>query len=116
MNKVKWRKLSDEEKYEFVHQIVSDPAQYKERLEASNFHTLLDVFRYFLEGKVTQEKLIEKQLDVALSKMSIGNNDGQLFTDQLIAVFDRSKALGKDTSNLVPMFWDLYKELKADAL
>ena len=115
MGKFKWKKLSDEKKYELVHQIVSDPAQYKERLEASNFHKLLAVLQYFLGGKETQEKLIEKQLDVALSKMSIGNNDGQLFTDKLIAVFDRSKALGKDTSSLVPKFWALYEDLKAEA-
>ena len=116
MGKFKWKKLSDEKKYELVHQIVSDPAQYKERLEASNFHKLLGVLQYFLGGKETQEKLIEKQLDVALSKMSIEHDEGCLFTDQLIAVFDRSKALGKDTSSLVPKFWALYEDLKAEAL
>ena len=115
MGKFKWKKLSDEKKYELVHQIVSDPVQYKERLEASNFHKLLAVLQYFLGGKETQEKLIEKQLDVALSKMSIKSDEGHLFTDQLIAVFDRSKALGKDTSSLVPKFWALYEDLKAEA-
>lgn len=115
MGKFKWKKLSDEKKYELVHQIVTDPAQYKERLEASNFHKLLAVLQYFLGGKETQEKLIEKQLDVALSKMSIKTDEGRLFTDQLIAVFDRSKALGKDTSSLVPKFWALYEDLKAEA-
>ena len=116
MGKFKWKKLSAEKKYELVHQIVSDPAQYKERLEASNFHKLLKVLQCFLGGKETQEKLIEKQLDVAVSKMSIGNDEGQLFTDQLIAVFDRSKALGKDTSSLAPKFWALYKDLKAHVI
>lgn len=115
MGKFKWKKLSDEKKYELVHQIVSDPAQYKERLEASNFHKLLTVLQYFLGGKETQEKLIEKQLDVALSKMSIKTDEGHLFTDQLIEVFDRSKALGKDTSGLVSKFWSLYTDRKADA-
>ena len=117
MGKFQWKRLSDEKKYELVYQIVSDPAQYKERFEATNFHKLLHVLQYFLGGKEAQEKLIQKQLDVALSKISIRNEEGQLFTDQIIEIFNRSKALGKDSYNLrvAPKFWALYKDLKAEA-
>mmetsp|Transcript_15008 Transcript_15008/g.32341 ORF Transcript_15008/g.32341 Transcript_15008/m.32341 type:complete len:703 (-) Transcript_15008:352-2460(-) len=105
VGKYKWKKLSEEKKYELVHQVVSDPAQYNERLEASNFDTLLDILQFFLGGKKTQEGIIEKQLEVALTKLTV--SDG--ITEQLTAVFDRSAALGKDTSHLEAKFWSLYR-------
>ena len=111
VGKYKWKKLSNKKKYELVHQIVSDPAQYKERLESSNFDTLLELLQFFLGGKKTQGSIIEKQLEVALTKMTV--EDG--ITEQLTSVFDRSTALGKDTSNLEGKFWSLYHKCHKDS-
>ena len=106
VGKYKWKKMSDEAKYELVHQIVSDPAQYKERLEASNFDTLIDTLQFFLGGKKAQEGIIEKQLEVALTKITV--TDG--FAENLTAVYDRSIALGKDASHLEGKFWSLFHQ------
>lgn len=113
IGKFKWKKLSDEEKYTLIHGVVSDPVQYKERLESSNFDKVLKLLDYFLGGKEQQEKIIEQQLQIILSKISL--KEGRI-TGPLTAVFDRSVEIRTDASALVEAkFWALFEESRKQA-
>lgn len=106
-----WRKLSEQEKYDHVYQIINDPAQYKERLAASNFDRLLDILQYFVGGRSAQEEIIKKQLECALSnvpKISAGR-----IANELGLIIQKSTALEDNTSfatHLDKKFWWLYKQ------
>jgi GTPase SAR1 family protein len=103
-----WPELSEKEKHEHVYKVVNDPKKYKSRIEKSNFDKVLKALDFFLGGDLKQEAIIEKQVNVALSKLSIG--DG--LVDNLCKIYDHSTALGKPTSQLKDKFWTFFTESK----
>jgi GTPase Era involved in 16S rRNA processing len=103
-----WPELSTRQKHDLVFKVVSDLKKYQSRIEKSNFDKVMKVLDFFLGGDLKQEAIIEKQLKVAMSKLSIG--DGMV--DNLCKIYDRSAALGKPTTHLKDKFWKLYTESK----
>lgn len=70
IGKRKWKRLSKEEQIRQAHEAVSDPEGYQEGIEDSNFDKVLSAFSYLLGGAIAQENMIQKQIQVSLSKMS----------------------------------------------
>jgi len=112
LGRFKWKRLSREQKYEAVYEVVSDPAQYKERLATSNFDKLLSALEIFVGGKKTQEHIIEKQLEVALGKLSSKHD----IVENLSDIYNKCKVLGKPTVVLKERFWVLFSECHKDAI
>ena len=111
VGKYKWKKLSIEEKYKVVYNIVSNPVEYQERLEVSNFDNFLKKLNSLLGGKKNQESMIEKQLEVALKKLSVPNG----MSHQLCVIYDQYVALGKPTGHIQDRFWSLFAQYHKDA-
>mmetsp|Transcript_9610 Transcript_9610/g.13423 ORF Transcript_9610/g.13423 Transcript_9610/m.13423 type:complete len:656 (-) Transcript_9610:280-2247(-) len=112
LGRFKWRKLSREEKYEAVYEVVSNPAEYRERLAASNFDKFLSTLEFFVGGEKAQECIIEKQLRVALKKLSSKND----IAENLSGIYDKCKVLGKRTGYLKDRFWELFEDCQDDAM
>jgi len=112
VGRFKWKRLSNERKYETVFNVVNDPLQYSERLEATQFDKFLKVLSYAIGGDSVQKNLLEGQIEVALKNLKPGNS----ILDQLVIVYDRLKVLGKSTNHLKGKFWDLYKICESEAL
>ena len=115
IGRVKWRRMSEEKKYDLVYEVVSDKAQYKERLSLSNFDKFLEVLSSTLGGSVNQANLIEEQLKVQLKKLIVSFEDEALFADSLGKIFDCSYTLGKPTGHLRAKFWALYSSCEKRA-
>ena len=110
--RMRWRAMTLEEKHSVVHAAVSDPSAYKERLESTNFDHFLKILNHFVGGVSTQTKILEKQLDVATSKVE-GGKEG--IAEQLRSIYHRSKVLGKPTNHLASNFWSVYKTVEDKA-
>ena len=107
-----WKTMSVEEKYCIVHAAVSNPSAYKQRLEATNFESLLKVLTHFLGGKDTQTKILMRQIDVATRRLR-GTMRG--IAGQLRSIYEMSKVVGKPTDDLKSQFWILYEIVEKDA-
>eukprot|EP00957_Ditylum_brightwellii_P211673 15366459-Ditylum_brightwellii.AAC.1 len=111
IGKFKWKKLTREQKYDAIYKVVSDPDQYKERLEASNFDTFLSTLDHFIGGDMSQKYLIGKQLDVATKKLT----QTASIADSLLGIFEKYKAIDKPTAPLKNTFWSLHTKCYEDA-
>ena len=99
-----WPELSRQEKHQLVHKVLRDPKKYKNRIEKSNFDKVLTTLSYFLGGEAAHDTIMEKQLGVAMKKLSTDSS----YVDSLCKIYDRSVALGKPTKHLKDKFWSLY--------
>lgn len=106
VGKFQWKKLSENEQYDLVYDILSNPDQYEERLKSSNFDKFLSLLDLFVGGKEQQEKLLDKQLEILLRKLSFENG----IVDQLHTIFVRSHAVGKDSLPIEDRFWELWRQ------
>lgn len=110
--RMRWKAMTLEEKFGIVHAAVSDPSAYKERLESTNFDRFLKALDHFVGGVDTQTEVLERQLNVATRKVK-GGKEG--LAQQLHAIYERSKVLGKPTGLLVSQFWSAYQMIEDDA-
>jgi len=108
----KWKKLSTNEQYKRVYEIVNDEEQYKERLAESNFDKFIKVLDYFIGGNDNQITLIQTQMDYMLENLSFESE----IADSLSMAYDQCKVLCLGTGHLKDKFWELYEKCEADAL
>ncbi|CAB9517478.1 expressed unknown protein [Seminavis robusta] len=112
VGRFRWKKLSEDEKYEAVYESVRADTNYQERLEATNFDKFLSILSVAVGGVDNQGRILEKQLDVAVE--SLMENDG-ISVSVLRSIHDKSLVLGKNLSHLKRHFWKLYKRSKEKA-
>jgi len=79
IGRLRWNKLSGEEKVKEVFRIVTDPEACKEVLSESNFGAFLDALEYFLAGEKKQLTLLYHQVNSSASVLaSMPLENGQL--------------------------------------
>lgn len=110
--RMRWKAMSLEEKYSIVHNAVSDPSTLKQRLEATNFESLLKALTHFVGGEDTQTNILLRQIDVATHRIRGTMRD---IAGQLRLVYEISKAVGKPTDHLKSQFWMMYAALEKNA-
>ena len=110
IGKRKWKRLSKEEQIQQAHKAVSDPEGYKEGIEDSNFDKVLSAFSYLMSGSNVQEKMIQKQIEVSLSKIQcepgIVDKLEASYT-QIAALSETPSAHQKSLKELKVSFWRL---------
>jgi len=112
IGKVKWNRLSNEEKYQLVLNIISDPEQYRERLRSSIFDKLLKVLEYVMGDQEKQQTIVEKQIEVLLKKISESTD----VMTSLSNICNLQMNIKKPVDGIVERFWYLYNECKAKAI
>jgi GTPase SAR1 family protein len=112
IGKWKWKRLTKEQQIEQAHKAVSDPDGYQQGIEESNFDRFLKSLSIVIGGEATQNRLVEKQIEVSLGSLS--SSPG--IVDALTLVYKKITALSPDTSEGNPSisssFWRLYKGLE----
>jgi hypothetical protein len=112
VGKWKWKKLTEDERYQVAHQAVSDETLYQERLEATNFDKFLTALAYSVGDDRHQLQLIEKQLVVSLKYLAPTKG---IVSKQLAAMYARANLLGLSAESLKTAFWDAYEKLEEAA-
>ena len=102
----KWKKLSENEKYAVAHKVVSDPSQYNERLQATNFDKFLLTLVYAIGDSNNQLGLIKKQLAISLKTLEPARG----LTSELKAIYEKSMFLKTPTEHLKAVFWTTYSK------
>eukprot|EP00980_Cylindrotheca_fusiformis_P002635 scaffold618_cov130-Cylindrotheca_fusiformis.AAC.39 len=115
IGKMKWRKLSKEEKFTQAHRAVSDRDGYQQGIEESNFDSFMETLSAFIGGESTQYRLIEKQIEVTMKLLSpkVG------LVDLLDSILTKSTDLDPDRpvrGFISKRFWQLYKTLEKEGL
>lgn len=105
---MRWRKMNSEEKCKAIHDLVSDPNEYEERLAMTNFNKLMQVLRYFLEGDENQKYLISKKIEIELYRLTKETS----FVERLSQIHDYCVKIDKDSSILAETFWSLFDDCK----
>jgi signal recognition particle receptor subunit beta len=106
----KWKKLSNEQKVDVIREAISDPSEYKDRLEGTNFESFLAVLVHFIGGEEVQSSLINKQIDVCLR--DLGYNGTTTVGVALDDVFKKCNAIGRSTEDLPIHFWRVYRTIR----
>jgi GTP-binding protein EngB required for normal cell division len=110
---MKWRRMSKSKRYETIHEIVSDPQEYEERLTISNYDKLMKLLKYFVGGEDNQKYLIGKQIEVDLKSLTCKKG----FANHLSDVYDCCILIGKrDVQFVHDTFWLLLEECKSNAI
>jgi signal recognition particle receptor subunit beta len=111
IGKWKWKKLTKQQQMEQAHKAVSDPDGYQQGIEESNFDRFLKSLSIVIGGEATQQRLIEKQIEVSLGSLSSSAG----IVDMLTLIYKKITALSPDTSegnpSITSSFWRLYKGL-----
>lgn len=102
----KWAKLSEQEKFEIVLGIVSNPTVYEESIERTNFHSFLDVLRFFIGGQTAQSDILADQIKYSLSTLS--SQDIGSLSDSVREAYRKCQAIDRTTCDLVSHFWRVY--------
>ncbi len=108
VGKFKLKTLNQDERYEAVHRVVSEDAQYKERLEATNFDKFLGALRYAIGNEQDQMATIKDQLSVALKHLSPQRGLANQFT----SIYENSEILGMASARFCDNFWSNYEKLE----
>lgn len=111
IGRFRWKRMSTEEQYMAIHSIMQDEEEYRVRLRASNFDILMNSLDHFIGGKKKQDRMIRKQLESSLKKLS--HDSG--FYDRLVSIFRQSLVLDRPTSHLKETFWSLYSKFYQEA-
>jgi hypothetical protein len=93
----KWKRMSAKKQFEVIHEAVSDPSEYQERLSATNFDNFLTLLSYFISGEATQTALLKKQLQVQLKLLSYADDS---ISDQLHCIHNKARAIGVSINNI----------------
>ena len=101
----KWNKLTQEQKYEVAYSAVSDDAQYKERLELTQFDKFMDILALSCGGEEVQREMIQKQIHTSLKK---GISWEHPMADDLLSIYERCKAIRMPADALIDSFWREY--------
>jgi hypothetical protein len=112
VGKVKWNRLSSDEKYNMVLTVVSDPEQYKDRLQCSNFDKLIKVLEHIMGGQENQQTVIEKQIQVILKKLSASTD----FMTSLSDLCNLQMSIKKSVDGIVEKFWSLFDDCKTKSV
>jgi GTPase SAR1 family protein len=111
IGRFRWKRMSTEERYTAIYSIMQDEEEYRVRLRASNFDILMNSLDHFIGGKKKQDRMICKQLESSLKKLS--HDSG--YYDRLVNIFRKSFVLDKSTSHLKETFWSLYSKSYQEA-
>ena len=111
IGRFRWKRMSTEEQYMAIYSIMQDEEEYRVRLRASNFDILMNSLDHFIGGKKKQDRMIRKQLESSLKKLS--HDSG--FYDRLVSIFRQSLVLDRPTSHLKETFWALYSRSYQEA-
>ena len=111
IGRFRWKRMSTEEQYMAIFSIMQDEEEYRVRLRASNFDILMNSLDHFIGGKKKQDRMIRKQLESSLKKLSHGSG----FYDRLVSIFRQSLVLDRPTSHLKETFWSLYSKSYQEA-
>ena len=111
IGRFRWKRMSTEEQYMAIFSIMQDEEEYRVRLRASNFDILMNSLDHFIGGKKKQDRMIRKQLESSLKKLSHGSG----FYDRLVSIFRQSLVLDRPTSHLKETFWVLYSKSYQEA-
>lgn len=111
VGRLRWKGMSIEDKYKVAHAALSVQSEYAKRLETTNFDKFLKVLLRCIGGKSNQARILQKQLDVAVKKLS----SKDCLAQQLLGIFERSKVLKKRTDHLRGRFWSLYSDMEKEA-
>ena len=107
----KWKKYSQNQKYQVAYEAVSDEDEYAARLEMTNFDKFLKVLSYVIGGKETQAAILNDQLAVKKSKLSWK----EPLAPQIETIYETTRGLGAPTSGLKGTFLELFDKQEAFA-
>mmetsp|Transcript_19929 Transcript_19929/g.56449 ORF Transcript_19929/g.56449 Transcript_19929/m.56449 type:complete len:672 (+) Transcript_19929:286-2301(+) len=110
VSRFKWKKFNKKKKIQVAFDSIHNDDDYKERIAATNFDSLLSVLEYCLGGQEVQAKLIKKQIQVELARLvptSIGAGElKNCFED----VLKKCKGVGISADTVIkPAFKSFYK-------
>jgi len=86
----RWKKFEDHEKAEKAYEMIRDPEECKDGIEASNFNAFMTVLSFFVGGAKTQQWLIEQQIMAIAARMKPEED----FVSDIRALFDQCIQLG----------------------
>lgn len=107
-----WRKLSELDKIQTAHALVSDSAFYTDRIRDTNFDKFLAALRAAVGGSNTQVALIQKQIEVELRALSHGKD----ICKNIQGIYRKRLVLGEPTGDLPASYWCAYDGAEKVAL
>lgn len=113
VGRLRWKKLSQDEKYEAAYFAVGEDSQYKERLEATQFDKFLDILAMTCGGNSAQQRMIQSQIDVIVERHFSWESP---MAENLLFIYKRCKAIGMPADTLRDAFWSECAKLEAQAL
>ena len=108
VGRFRWKKMTDEEKYDEIFKAVSDQTRYKERLAATNFDKFLLAFSCLIGGDETQKHLLSKQIDVDIKSLLTSHETIDNIIHKIPHTYDKCLLLNKGPAPLKHAFWQLY--------
>jgi GTP-binding protein EngB required for normal cell division len=123
IGRIRWNKLSQEEKIQEAYKIVTNPEVFEDVFNDSNFGTFLDVLEYFIGGSENQVKLIEHQLETLCKISESATFEDGTLCQQLRKLYEQSKELDrvcggtitKISALLNRIFWKQFQKNKSKA-
>jgi GTP-binding protein EngB required for normal cell division len=114
-----WKVMTHEERFRKTHQILVDPKLFKEGMDKCGFTSVMEELNRHLGGAETQERMINKQIDLTLATLSPTQNEW--ISKTCLAVHKKQILLASGTiessdpsqTRLRETFWKVFEEYQA---
>ena len=100
----RWKNFTVTEKQKKAYEVLCDPDQVADGLEACNFDKCLSILDFFLGGEERQKKIIEEQIRISKNRLAPEVD----YVTELVAVFHKSERFGRETSFVFTSFKDVF--------